>query len=126
MEVKTIRTKNTEYVKISWRDEAEYKRWIGMLQRVCENWKEENAEIVKLLDIFISRTKEDSSTGEYVVCLYTTHLAEITKFFFVFAGISDIQGKMIDQKDSLLKKQDIFIFHKKGTNRLGRNIWNSQ
>lgn len=126
MEVKTIRTKNTEYVKISWRDEAEYKRWIGMLQRVCENWKEENAEIVKLLDIFISRTKEDSSTGEYVVCLYTAHLAEITKFFFVFAGISDIQGKMIDQKDSLLKKQDIFIFHKKGTNRLGRNIWNSQ
>lgn len=104
MEVKTIRTKNTEYVKISWRDEAEYKRWIGMLQRVCENWKEENAEIVKLLDIFISRTKEDSSTGEYVVCLYTAHLAEITKFFFVFAGISDIQGKMIDQKDSLFKK----------------------
>lgn len=70
MEAKTIRTKNTEYVKISWRDEAEYKRWIGMLQRVCENWKEENAEIAKLLDIFISRAKEDGSTGEYAVCFY--------------------------------------------------------
>lgn len=37
MEAKTIRTKNTEYVKISWRNKAEYKRWIGMLQHVCEN-----------------------------------------------------------------------------------------
>lgn len=90
MEVKTIRTKNTEYVKISWRDEAEYKRWIGMLQRVCENWKEENAEIAKLPGISVSRVKEDGSTGEYAVCLYTAHLAEIAKFFFVFAGISNI------------------------------------
>ena len=67
-----------------------------MLQHVCENWKEENAEIAKLSDIFISKAKEGSSTGEYVVCLYTAHLVEITKFFFVFAGISDIQEKMIN------------------------------
>lgn len=67
-----------------------------MLQHVCENWKEENAEIAKLSDIFISKAKEGSSTGEYVVCLYTAHLVEITKFFLVFAGISDIQEKMIN------------------------------
>lgn len=113
MEAKTIRTKNTEYVKISWRNKAEYKRWIGMLQRVCENWKEENAEIAKLPDIFISRAKEDSSTGEYAVCLYTAHLVEITKFFFVFAGISDIQEKMIDQKDSLLEKYRTYLYSPK-------------
>lgn len=113
MEVKTIRTENTEYVKISWRNEAEYKRWLGMLQRVCENWKEENAEIAKLPDIFISRTKEDGSTGEYAVCLYTAHLAEIAKFFFVFAGISNIQGKMIGQKDSLLEKYRTYLYSTK-------------
>ena len=113
MEVKTIRTKNTEYVKISWRDEAEYKRWIGMLQRVCENWKEENAEIAKLPGISVSRVKEDGSTGEYAVCLYTAHLVEITKFFFVFAGISDIQEKMIDQKDSLLEKYRTYLYSPK-------------
>lgn len=66
----------------------------------CENWKEENGEIAKLPDIFIPRAKEDGNTGEYVVCLYTAHLAEIAKFFFVFAGISNIQRKMIGQKDS--------------------------
>lgn len=113
MEVKTIKTKNTEYVKISWRNKAEYKRWIGMLQHVSEKWKEENAEIAKLPDIFISRTKEGGSTGEYVVCLYTAHLAEIAKFFFVFAGISDIQGKMIDQKDSLLEKYRTYLYFPK-------------
>lgn len=113
MKIKTIRTKNTDYVKISWKNEAEYKRWIGMLQHVCENWKEENAEIAKLPDIFISRAKEDGSTGEYAVCLYTAHLAKIAKFFFVFAGISDIQGKMIDQKDSLLKKYRIYLYSPK-------------
>lgn len=57
MEAKTIRTKNTEYVKISWKNEAEYNRWISMLQQVCENWKEENGEIAKLPDIFIPRAK---------------------------------------------------------------------
>lgn len=113
MEAKTIRTKNTEYVKISWRNKAEYKRWIGMLQRVYENWKEENAEIAKLPDIFISRAKEDSSTGEYAVCLYTAHLVEITKFFFVFAGISNIRGKMIGQKDSLLEKYRTYLYFTK-------------
>lgn len=113
MEAKTIRTKNTEYVKISWRNKAEYKRWIGILQRICENWKEENAEIAKLPDIFISRAKKDSSTGEYAVCLYTAHLVEITKFFFVFAGISDIQEKMIDQKDSLLEKYRTYLYSPK-------------
>lgn len=113
MEAKTNKTKNTEYVKISWRNKAEYKRWIGMLQHVCENWKEENAEIAKLPDIFISRAKEVDSTGEYVVCLYTAHLANIAKFFFVFAGISDIQGKMIDQKDSLLEKYRAYLYSPK-------------
>lgn len=113
MEAKTIRTKNTEYVKISWQNEAEYNRWISMLQQVCENWKDENGEIAKLPDIFISRVKEDGSTGEYVVCLYTAHLADIAKFFFVFAGISDIQGKMIDQKDSLLEKYRAYLYSPK-------------
>lgn len=113
MKIKTIRTKNTDYVKISWKNEAEYKRWIGMLQHVCENWKKENAEIAKLPDIFISRAKEDGSTGEYAVCLYTAHLANIAKFFFVFAGISDIQGKMIDQKDSLLEKYRAYLYSPK-------------
>lgn len=84
-----------------------------MLQHVCENWKEENAEIAKLLDIFISRAKEDGSTGEYAVCLYTAHLTEIAKFFFVFAGISDIQGKIIDQKDSLLEKYRAYLYSPK-------------
>ena len=84
-----------------------------MLQHVCENWKEENAEIAKLSDIFISKAKEGSSTGEYVVCLYTAHLVEITKFFFVFAGISDIQEKMIDQKDSLLEKYRTYLYSPK-------------
>ena len=98
-----------------------------MLQHVCENWKEENAEIAKLPDIFISRAKEVGSTGEYAVCLYTAHLVEITKFFFVFAGISNIRGKMIGQKDSLLEKyRTYYIPQRKGTNRLGRNVWNSQ
>lgn len=113
MEAKTIRTKNTEYVKISWQNEAEYNRWISMLQQVCENWKEENGENAKLPDIFISRAKEDGSTGEYVVCLYTAHLAEIAKFFFVFAGISNIQGKMIGQKDSLLEKYRTYLYSTK-------------
>lgn len=113
MEAKTIRTKNTEYVKISWKNKAEYKRWIGMLQHVCENWKEENAEIAKLPDIFISRAKEVGSTGEYAVCLYTAHLVEITKFFFVFAGISNIRGKMIGQKDSLLEKYRTYLYSTK-------------
>lgn len=113
MEAKTIRTKNTEYVKISWRNKAEYKRWIGMLHHVCENWKEENAEIAKLPGIFISRAKEVGSTGEYAVCLYTAHLAEIAKFFFVFAGISNIQGKMIGQKDSLLEKYRTYLYSTK-------------
>ena len=84
-----------------------------MLQHVCENWKEENAEIAKLSDIFISKAKEGSSTGEYVVCLYTAHLVEITKFFFVFAGISNIRGKMIGQKDSLLEKYRTYLYSTK-------------
>lgn len=84
-----------------------------MLQHVCENWKEENAEIAKLSNIFISKAKEGGSTGEYVVCLYTAHLAEIAKFFFVFAGISDIQGKIIDQKDSLLEKYRAYLYSPK-------------
>ena len=84
-----------------------------MLQQVCENWKEENGENAKLPDIFISRAKEDGSTGEYVVCLYTAHLAEIAKFFFVFAGISNIQGKMIGQKDSLLEKYRTYLYSTK-------------
>lgn len=84
-----------------------------MLQHVCENWKEENAEIAKLSDIFISKAKEGSSTGEYVVCLYTAHLVEITKFFFVFAGISNIQGEDDwPERFTFRKIQDIFIFHK--------------
>lgn len=113
MEAKTIGTKNTEYVKISWQNEAEYNRWISTLQQVCKNWKEENGENAKLPDIFISRAKEDGSTGEYVVCLYTAHLAEIAKFFFVFAGISNIQGKMIGQKDSLLEKYRTYLYSTK-------------
>lgn len=84
-----------------------------MLQHVCENWKEENAEIAKLPDIFISRAKEVGSTGEYAVCLYTAHLVEITKFFFVFAGISNIRGKMIGQKDSLLEKYRTYLYFTK-------------
>jgi len=84
-----------------------------MLQQVCENWKEENGEIAKLPDIFIPRAKEDGNTGEYVVCLYTAHLAEIVKFFFVFAGISNIQGKMIGQKDSLLEKYRTYLYSTK-------------
>ena len=79
-----------------------------MLQHVCENWKEENAEIAKLPDIFISRAKEVGSTGEYAVCL-----VEITKFFFVFAGISNIRGKMIGQKDSLLEKYRTYLYSTK-------------
>jgi len=78
-----------------------------------QNWKEENGEIAKLPDIFISRAKEDGSTGEYVVCLYTAHLAEIAKFFFVFAGISNIQGEDDwPERFTFRKIQDIFIFHK--------------
>lgn len=84
-----------------------------MLQHVCENWKEENAEIAKLSDIFISKAKEVGSTGEYAVCLYTAHLVEITKFFFVFAGISNIRGKMIGQKDSLLEKYRTYLYSTK-------------
>lgn len=84
-----------------------------MLQQVCENWKEENSEIAKLPDIFIPRAKEDGNTGEYTVCLYTVHLAEIAKFFFVFAGISNIQGKMIGQKDSLLEKYRTYLYSTK-------------
>ena len=47
------------------------------------------------------------------MCLYTAHLVEIAKFFFVFAGISDIQGKMIDQKDSLLEKYRTYLYSPK-------------
>lgn len=39
MEAKTIRTKNAEYVKISWKNEAEYNRWISMLQQVAKTGK---------------------------------------------------------------------------------------
>lgn len=58
MEAKTIRTKNTEYVKISWKNEAEYNRWISMLQQVCENWKEENGEIANCrISLFLGQKR---------------------------------------------------------------------
>lgn len=113
MEAKTIRTQNTEYVKISWQNEAKYNRWISMLQQVCKTGKKKMEKSQNCrISLFLGQKRMVVPENMWYVYIRRIWRKLLNSSSFSPESVIS-RGKMIGQKDSLLEKYRTYLYSTK-------------